>query len=109
MPSEYLPVGVIIERRKLSNPWLDAIWLPVAILPGVPATAPWTVLEESEEVRRVYAGPFTMGLHSVDTANYRNNLETGSPQIWVALRESEGEHPVKVVGVTADPAEGEAY
>jgi hypothetical protein len=110
MPPEHLTVGVIIERRKLTNPWVDAVWLPAAILPGPPDASPWTQLGEDGAATRYYAGPYAMELHSVDTANYRDNLMSGSPKIWVALREgvSDGE-PVSVIGVTADPAEGEAF
>ena len=34
---------------------------------------------------------------------------SGSPKIWVSLRRMDGEPPVSVIGVTADPAEGEAF
>lgn len=109
MPVEYMTVGIVVERRTLSNPWVDAVWLPSAVLPGVPAAEPWTTLSETEDVKRIYAGSHELALHTVETANYRDNLDSGLPRVWVSLRESEGEHPVQIVGVTADPAEGESY
>ncbi len=41
-------------------------------------------------------------------ANYRDNLATGAPLLWVALRPTGVEPPYEVFAVTADPAEGEA-
>ncbi len=104
---ERFTIGVVLDKRKLDNPWVDYVWLPSAILPGVPAAAPGTVLSQSDNVTRVYAGPYEMALHSGETANYRGNLETGAPKIWVSLREVAQGH--QIVGVTADPAEGESY
>lgn len=109
-PAEYRSaVGVIIEKRKLTNPWVDHVWLPAAILPGVPEAEPWTVLFESDALTQVYAGAHELTLYSADTENYRINLETGEPKIWVALREASGPYAIEVSGVTVDPAEGEAF
>jgi len=38
-----LPVGVVVERRKATSPWVDAVWRPVAVLGGLgglPSVAP---------------------------------------------------------------------
>ena len=42
-------------------------------------------------------------------AHYRDNLATGAPALWVALRPTDAEPPYDLVAVTADPAEGEAF
>jgi Protein of unknown function (DUF3305) len=109
MAREDLTVGVVVERRTLDNPWIDHAWLPSAILPGAPAVEAWTTLSEQNGVRQVYAGPHMISFFSTDTGHYRDNLLSGSPKIWVSLRRTDGEPPVSVVGVTADPAEGEAF
>ena len=109
MAQEDLMVGVVVERRTLDNPWVDHVWLPSAVLPGAPPVAAWTVLSEHDGLRQVYAGPHELSFFSIDTAHYRDNLSSGSPKIWVSLRPIDAEPPVKVVGVTADPAEGEAF
>ena len=109
MAQEDLTIGVVVERRTLDNPWVDHVWLPSAILPGAPAVAPWTVLGEHDGARQVYAGAHVISFHAIDTAHYRDNLASGTPKIWVSLRRTDGEPPVSVLGVTADPAEGEAF
>jgi hypothetical protein len=109
MPQDDLMVGIVVERRTLDNPWVDHVWLPSAVLPGAPAVAAWTVLAEQGGVRQVYAGAHRLSFFAVDTAHYRDNLATGAPKIWISLRIGDGEPPVNVIGVTADPAEGEAF
>lgn len=109
MAQEDLTVGVVVERRALDNPWVDHVWLPSAILPGAPPVDAWTVLGEHGGVRQVYAGAHIISFFSTDTAHYRGNLTSGAPKIWVSLRRGDGEPPVSVIGVTADPAEGEAF
>jgi hypothetical protein len=109
MAQEDLTVGIVVERRTLDNPWVDHAWLPSAVLPGAPAAAAGTVLSDQGGVRQVYAGAHGLCFFSIDTAHYRDNLASGSPKIWVSLRACDGEPPVRVVGVTADPAEGEAF
>jgi hypothetical protein len=107
MTTTGLAVGVVVERRRSSSPWVDALWVPVAVLPGAPDLAPFTSLGTSATGERLYAGSFLLELHRTDTATYRDNLFTGAPRIWVALRPNADR--VAVVGVTADPAEGESY
>ncbi|MBV8103023.1 MAG: DUF3305 domain-containing protein, partial [Hyphomicrobiales bacterium] len=41
--------------------------------------------------------------------NYRDNLGSGAPMLWVALRPTGVEPPYEIFAVTADPAEGEAW
>lgn len=107
-PFACLPVGVVVERHKAVSPWADYLWRPVAVLSGVPDTAPWTIINTESETLTFYAGPAEVALHRSETANYRSNLWSGSPSLWVVLRATDAEPPYEVVLVTADPAEGEA-
>jgi uncharacterized protein DUF3305 len=103
-----IPVGVVVERRKAASQWIDFLWRPVAVLPGEPEAKAWTVLREDKETTTYYAGTTVIELHRTETANYRDNLASGSPGLWVVLRQTESEPPYRVFTVTADPAEGEA-
>ncbi|MGO4513871.1 DUF3305 domain-containing protein [Bradyrhizobium sp. 2TAF36] len=42
-------------------------------------------------------------------SNYRDNLKSGAPAPWVALRPVASEPPCEILAVTADPSEGEAF
>ena len=79
------------------------------MLAGQPDTPPWTVLADDGERTTFYAGPATVELHRTETANYRDNLASGSPALWVVLRETGAEPPYALYLVTADPAEGEGH
>jgi len=103
-----IPVGVVVERRKAHNTWIDFVWRPVTILTGVPEAEPWTVLTEDGDSTSFYAGRTEIQLHVSDTSGYRNNLATGTPSLWVVLRPTGGQPLYRLLTVTADPSEGEA-
>ena len=102
-------IGVVIERRKAKSQWVDYVWRPLAALPGVPETPPWTVLEADDETTQFYAGSAELGLYRTDTSHYRDNLASGSPGLWVVLRPTGAEPPYRLLAVTADPSEGESF
>jgi Protein of unknown function (DUF3305) len=108
-PLARIPVGVVIERRKATSPWIDFVWRPLAVLPGLPATAPWTILATSAEVATFYVGAAEIALYRSEAARYRDNLASGTPSVWVALRPTRAEPPYRLLAVTADPSEGEAF
>jgi hypothetical protein len=103
-----IPVGVVVERHKAHSPWLDFLCRPVSVLAGVPTAAAWTVIESAGDVTTYYAGEALIELHRTETANYRDNLASGAPLLWVILRPAASEVGFDVLMVTADPAEGEA-
>ena len=104
-----IPVGVLVERRKAASPWIDFTWKPVAVLAGEPEASPWTRLSEDADAVTFYAGAAQIELHRTETGNYRANLATGTPLLWVALRPTGSDPPYALFAVTADPAEGEAW
>lgn len=104
-----IPVGVIVERRAAVSPWIDFLWRPVSVLAGKPSAAPWTQIGSSAEAAMFYAGEAVIELHRTETVNYRANLASGAPSLWVVLRPIKSEPAYEVRTVTADPAEGEAF
>jgi hypothetical protein len=108
MPVRHVTVGIVAVRRRLNNPWVDFEWLPEAVLPGLPDVPPGTQIGSEGSVERWYLGPAELVLHSGETAHYRDNLASGRPAVWVALREN-AEGGWYVAGATIDPYEGEAF
>lgn len=104
-----IPVGVVVERRKAANPWVDVIWQPTGVLAGVPDAAPWTILQAGDDRTSFYAGAAEIALYRTETAHYRDNIGSGRPLLWVALRPTGVEPPFDILAVTADPAEGESF
>jgi hypothetical protein len=103
-----IPVGVVVERRKAKSPWLDFLYRPVSVLVGVPTAPPWTRIGAEGDLTSFYAGDAVIELHRTETANYRDNLASGTPLLWIVLRPGSGEVGFELLCVTADPAEGEA-
>lgn len=108
MIRETAEIGVVVERRTLKNPWVDHSWTPVALLIGAPTAAPWTILEQSTDFVRYYAGTIEIEFFGSDTTMYRENLHSQKPSLWVALRHSDLEPGVTLLLATADPAEVES-
>ena len=102
-------VGVVVERRKARSPWLDFLWRPVSVLAGKAAAAPWTPIGSEGEAAMFYAGDAVIELHRTATTNYRDNLASGAPALWVVLRPTDSEPAYRIITVTADPSEGEAF
>ncbi len=108
MPVQHLTVGIVAIKRRLDNPWVDFEWTPEAVLPGLPAVPPGTLIGSEGRVERWYLGPVELGFHSGETSHYRDNLASAKPSVWVALREGDG-GLWHVAGATVDPYEGEAF
>jgi hypothetical protein len=104
-----MAVGVVVERRKAKSAWADVLWRPISVLAGTPAVKPWTSLGGDDEATLFYAGEAVIELHRTETTNYRDNLASGAPSLWVAMQPSASDPPFELVAVTADPAEGEAF
>ena len=105
----HITVGVVVERRKAASQWIDFVWQPVTVLPGRPEAEPWTVLSAEQGHTTFYAGTASIELHQSDTGNYRDNLTSASPSVWIALRPTETDPPYRLLAATVDPSEGEAF
>jgi hypothetical protein len=104
-----IAVGVVVERRKARSMWVDFLWRPVSVLAGETSAAPWTPLDTEAETALFFAGEAVIELHRTETANYRDNLTSSAPALWVALRPVASEPPYEILAITADPSEGEAF
>jgi len=89
--------------------WVDFLWRPVSVLAGETSAAPWTPLDTEAETALFFAGEAMIELHRTETANYRDNLTSSAPALWVALRPVASEPPYEILAITADPSEGEAF
>lgn len=108
-PLARLRVGVVVERRKAKSPWVEFVWRPVAVLPGVPEAERWTAFEGDADCAMLYAGVGDVELYRSDCANYRANLDTGAARLWIVLRPTGSVPPFDIIAVTADPSEAEAF
>jgi len=108
-PHLSLPVGVLVERRPATSPWIDHVFTPAAALPGEAEAQPWSVVTQEGDVVTFFAGTATVALYVSETGNYRDNLASGEPKLWVVLRPTGVDPPYDLLAVTADPSEGEGF
>ncbi len=108
-PLKTIAVGIVVERSKGASRWADFLWRPVTALAGVPEAPAWTKVSDDGERATFFAGTAEIELYRSEAGNYRENLLVEAPLLWVALRPAEAEPPLRLVGVTADPAEGESW
>jgi hypothetical protein len=105
----HIPVGVVAERRKAKSRWADFLWRPVSVFAGVASAAPWTPFDNEAEPTLFFAGEAVIELHRTETTNYRDNLASAAPALWVVMSPTASHPPYELLTVTADPAEGEAF
>ncbi len=106
-------LGVVLEKRKAQSIWIDHLWVPYGVLVNPPPLAPMTPMGRADAAdpqagERFYLGEARLVLHAGDTAQYRDNLATGAPKVWVVLRCTEADE-MQLLAVTADPSEGEMH
>jgi hypothetical protein len=113
--NESMPLGVVIEWRRVDHPWKDHDWRPVAVIPGAPALdprGPWTPLVEGDGWRQFHSGTLPLELFRSDTEGYKINLAQKPPRIFVVLRRNDDpsvDHELVPYLVTANPYETQHY
>ena len=106
-----MPMGVVIERRRIDNPWQDHSWMPVAVIPGAAPVADWLTLREGDGWTHFHAATLDLELFRGETEGYRFNLSQRPPVVFVVLRRGEEADDPEVLPflVTACPYEAESY
>ena len=105
---EHIRLGVVVERRRVDQPWLTERWRVVDVLPDAPeAVAAGTVLAQGDGRQRMYAGAVEVELYAGDTGAYRDNLTSSRPAVYVVLRRRGDGYALH--GATVDPGEIEAH
>jgi hypothetical protein len=107
-----LPLGVVVERRKIDNPWQDHAWLPVEVVPGAQPIEDWVEINRGDGWVRYLIGSAPLELHRRETEAYKVNLSSDPPQVYVLLRsesEPDATQEIKLFLVTASPYEAQDY
>jgi hypothetical protein len=108
-PLQTITIGIVVERVKGASRWADFLWRPCGVLTGAPETPVWSKLSDDGERATFYAGSAEIELYRSEAGHYRENLLVETPLVWVLLRATQSDPPYALAGVTADPAEGEAW
>lgn len=108
MGQERLRMSVLALRRPPVTRWGAGELRPLEVLTRAPALAPPARIGVADGVETWYLGTAEMVFWAGDTGHHRDNLVSGRPSIWVALR-GQAPETAEIVCITADPYEGEGY
>ena len=110
---ERLSVGIVIERRKIDNPWQEYRWTPVDVIPGivVESGTEWKTIREADDWTHFLIGSMEIELFRGETEGYRSNLSNEPPRVYVVLSPGEEAEDPDVIPflVTVCPYEAERY
>lgn len=84
--SESMNVGVVLERRRLDDPWRDHAWHAVEVVPGAAADISWRELGKDEDSVRYLAATLPIEMFRKETESYRINVTGQNPRVFVVLR-----------------------
>lgn len=107
-----IPVGVVIERRRIDHPWQEYEWLPVAVIPGAAQIDSWKELARGDGWVRYLATTIPLELHRKETAGYKVNLSNDPPVVYVVMNECDepdAEHEVEALHVSASAFDAQDY
>ena len=109
---DVIPVGIIVQRRRIEHPWKEWVWEAVGVLPWADPAVSWKLLTEEPDRVRFHAATLPLELHRGDTEAYVANLESATPAVYVVLRpDADGGSGRDVVPhhVTVSPYEAQHY
>lgn len=110
MNNASMPVGIVLEKRELDNPWQDFEWRAVAVLPGAAPIDEWRLLEEGPGWTRYHIATMDLEIFRKDTEGYKYNLGINPPNLYLILRyDDDAENGIVPFTITACPYEAQAY
>ena len=85
------PVAVVMERRRLTNRWVDEAWQAVGVVPAFDEALPGTrqLVAEGDCEQFLVTG-FALELFRDEADNYFLNLSSPVPKVFVMWRSEDG-------------------
>jgi hypothetical protein len=104
-------VGVVVEQRRLDNPWQAWSWHAVSVIPGAPPIEAPRLLRSGEGWWQRHAATLDIEIFERETDGYLHNLSQAAPVVYVVMRrEEESAEPVLApLHVTVCPYEAQEY
>lgn len=110
--SETMEVGVVMERRRIENRWIDHVWHAVSVIPGAAPADGFRLLQGGKGWAQYHAATLPLALHRTETEGYRHNLSQAQPAVYVVLRRDAAgsfEDAPRPFLVTVCPREAQDY
>lgn len=110
--TQVMPVGVVVERRKVDHAWTDWSWKVIDVVPGPPPVDDWTVLRSGDDWTWFHAATMPIEMHVKEAEAYDFNLKSRKAAVYVVLTDDEDvetDIPLRVHLVTVSPYEAQDY
>lgn len=108
--SESINIGIVLERRTLDNPWLDASWRVAAVIPGAPEIDDRLEIARGADWVHYHAATLPLEIFRKETEGYKHNLSLDPPSVYVVLyRDEDGDLEVFPHHVSVCPYEAQDY
>lgn len=79
-------VAVIMQRRRVDNPWQSHVWEPAGVLAGYAGEArPRVIVEDPGLTQWLYPG-FDVVLQRAEAEGYFHNISAPAPNVFVLWR-----------------------
>ena len=107
-----IPIGVVVEWRRVDHPWQDHEWLPVAVVPGADEQDDWKELARGDGWVQYLTAIMPLELHRKETEGYKVNLSNDPPVVYIVMSECEepdAEHEIEATHVTASAFDAQDY
>ena len=112
---EVLPLGVVLEKRRIGHPWQEFAWKAVAVFPGagpLEKDVPWKELRSGPDWTHYHSATLPLELFRRETEGYKVNLSQTPPRVFVVLRgdeEGDSGYDYRPFLVTVCPYEAQDY
>ncbi|HXV30868.1 MAG TPA: DUF3305 domain-containing protein [Sinorhizobium sp.] len=107
--TQTMNIGVVLERRRIGNPWQEYAWRPVAVIPAAPDVADPRLLVREGPIELYHAATLPIELFPTETEGYRYNLSQAQPSVYVVLRSDGPAGDPRPFLVTMCPYEAQDY
>lgn len=86
MPLAEMPVAVVMQRKKLDNPWVDHAWAVDAVLPSSDGPTSIVALEPTDGAEHYLACGIVLSLFRDENDGYFENWAAPEPKVFVMWR-----------------------
>lgn len=112
MIGEKMMVGVVLERRRMEDPWRDHVWHALEVVPGMSELSEWRKLSEDADATRWLAAVLPIEMFPKETDGYLLNVTGESARVFIVLRPDDAGGPgreMKAFHATVCPFEAGSY
>ncbi len=108
-----IPVAVVAERRRSTNPWLDEHWRIIALALDPPEGIHGRMRERDGDREEYFLACPPIELHPKEAEGYSVNLAMETPVVWIVTDmendEPDDPMPLKVQLVTVSAFDAQEY